>query len=155
MANNKGNIAIELANAPIVRPEAPATTAQPEVVSHVPTLPTPVFALVANPKAYEDRNDKSKSNMAVAVVNLQFGAVTLEASIYLETRIEQTAEGRREVKALRFSMPKKVKLTDSIPSEDVQAWKDDVIDAFMAWRVQNGGKVTGIRSTAGYRVITE
>lgn len=143
-----GDIARDLANAPLVDPK-------PAKVSPMP-LPTPVFAMVANFKAYEDRNDKSKSNGRLAHVYLTSGVFTLEASIYLEIKVEQRADGRHETKAVRFSLPKGAKLLDGIEPDRAAQWKDGIIDAFLAWRKENGGKVAASRSVAaGFRSLDE
>jgi hypothetical protein len=149
-----GDIARELANAPVAEPKADKGKPGPKA-SPIP-LPTPTFAMVANPKYYEDRNDKSKSNGRIAHVTLHSGPFTFEASIYLEISIEQTAAGRNERKAVRFSLPKGVKLLDSVEPDRANAWKDGIIDAFLAWRKTTGGKVVGAKTTAaGFRSIDE
>jgi hypothetical protein len=110
--------------------------------------------MVANPKYYEDRNDKSKSNGRIAYVYLTQGAFRFEASIYLETKIEQTTDGRHERKSIRFSMPKGVSLLDTIPADKIDGWKDTIIDGFLAWRKETGGAVVGARTqAAGLRNI--
>lgn len=153
MADIAGDIARNLANAPLVEPKTDSKTPQKPVKLQ---LPTPVFAMVANPKYYEDRNDKSKSNGRIAHVTLSQGAFSFEASIYLEISVEQTAAGRSERKAIRFSLPKGVKLLDSVEPDRANAWKDGIIDAFLAWRKTTGGKVVGAKTTAaGFRSIDE
>lgn len=152
---NTGDLARELANAPV----APKPAEKPADKAAKPVklpLPTPVFTMVANPKYYEDRNDKSKSNGRIAHVALTSGAFTFEASIYLEISIEQTAAGRSERKAIRFSLPKGVKLLDSVEPDKASQWKDSIIDAFLAWRKETGGKVVGAKTTqAGFRTLDE
>ena len=136
-----------MANAPLPKTE-PKTDKAP--------LPTATFAMVANPKYYEDRNDKSKSNGRIAYVTLRQGAFTFEASIYLEIKVEQRADGRHETKAVRFSLPKGVKLADDIEPTRADAWKDSIIDQFLAWRKETGGAVVSARTqSAGLRTLTE
>lgn len=147
-----GEVARELANAPLVEPKPADKVPKANPLP----LPTPVFAMVANPKYYEDRNDKSKSNGRIAHVTLTSGAFTFEASIYLEITIEQKADGRAERKAIRFSLPKGVKLLDNVEPDRANQWKDSIIDAFLAWRKTTGGKVVGTKTTAaGFRSIDE
>jgi len=141
------DVATTMANAPLISPiEKPNT----DTGKH---LPRPVFTLVANPKAYEDRNDKSKSNTRIAYVALAQGAFTFQASIYLETKVTQREDGRHEEKAIRFSLPKGVSIVDGFDSAKVDAWKDSVIDGYLAWRKESGGAIAGTRVAAGFRTI--
>jgi hypothetical protein len=134
---------------PKAEPAKPADKADKAV-----PLPTATFAMVANPKYYEDRSDKSKTNGRIAYVHLTQGAFRFEASIYLETKVEQTADGRHERKAIRFSLPKGVSLLDTIPADRIDAWKDTIVDSFLAWRKETGGAVVGVRTqSAGFRSI--
>lgn len=154
MGKDTGNTARAMASAPIVSPEQVAPeTLEAEVLDTKHPLPTPVFSLVSNPKAYEDRNDKSKSNTRIAHVELTSGVFSFEASIYLETKVEQATDGRHERKTLRFSLPKGVKLRALIADDRQAEWKDGVIDAFLAWRKGQGGNVGHIRPAAGVRQI--
>ena len=150
-----------MANAPLRpegAPEAPKTPEPVKTVKPVKTtpapLPTPTFAMVANPKFYEDRSDKSKSNGRIAHVLLTQGSFTFEASIYLEIKVEQRPDGRHETKGIRFSLPKGVKLLDSVTPDRADAWKDSIIDTFLKWRKDNGGAVVSARAAvAGFRTL--
>lgn len=151
MANNKsGDVAATMANAPLAGATAPTAPANTDTGKH---LPKPAFTLVANPKAYEDRNDKSKTNTRIAYVALATGAFTFQASIYLECKTAQREDGRHEEKAIRFSMPKGVDILDTLDRGKVDAWKDSIIDAFLAWRKESGGAIAS-RGGAGVRTIS-
>ena len=143
-----GDVASVMANAPLI-PAKAQEIANTDTGKH---LPKPSFTLVANPKAYEDRNDKSKSNTRIAYVALTTGAFTFQASIYLESKVTQREDGRHEEKAVRFSMPKGVSLLDSIEPAKVDAWKDSIIDGFLAWRKEAGGAIVA-KGGAGVRSI--
>lgn len=122
-------------------------------------LPPVTFRLVNNPKSYEDRTDKSKTTARIAYVDFGVlgGIATVTASIYLETRIVQETDGRREIKGIRFSLPKGFELKADLSqsqSSAVEAWKETVVDEFIAWRKASGsGMVATPKQTAGYRVI--
>ena len=149
MANisKSGDIASTMANAPLPSDVKPVTD------KGKAPLPTPSFVLVANPKAYEDRTDKSKSNTRIAYVNMTQGCFEFQASIYLERRVVQREDGRHEEKTIRFSMPKGVSLNASIPVERTDEWKNSVIDGFLAWRKASGGAIVSATAAAGVRSI--
>jgi hypothetical protein len=144
-----GDVASVMANAPLT---GSVPVEKPNTDAGKVHLPKPMFTLVANPKSYEDRNDKSKSNTRIAYVALTSGPFTFQASIYLEVKITQREDGRHEEKAIRFSMPKGVSLLDSLDSAKVDAWKDSVIDGYLAWRKESGGTIAS-RGGAGVRTI--
>ena len=149
MAKNE-SVAANMANAPIERPNTDAAKMN---------LPDVTFRLVANPKEYEDRQDKIKTTSRIAYVDMPAlaGMATLTASIYLETRLIQEAEGRRSVKSIRFSLPKGFEIKADLPagqSAQVEAWKERIVDEFIAWRKASGsGMVATPKHTAGYRTI--
>lgn len=149
-----GEMGTAMANAPLHPIEPPVKAAEPAKGGKSP-LPTPTFTLVANPKAYEDRNDKAKTNTRIAHVLLRQGAFMAEASIYLETKIEQTASGRNETKTVRFSLPKGVKLADDVDSRHADTWKDQIIDAFIDWQKASGGNIAARRQAAGSRTLPD
>jgi hypothetical protein len=111
-------------------------------------LGKPTFRLVANPKWYEDKYDKAKSNMRLAHVDFVLGnLVTISASIYMERTIEQRADGRYAQKFERFSLPKGITVgkDDAEGQIHLEEFKNEVLDGFDAWiknvEQSSGGKV--------------
>lgn len=154
-----GNTARAMAAAPLADSQAVAPVepikadTKPADNGKMP-LPSPVFAMVANVKTYPDRQDASKSNSKIAEVALTQGPFTVTGSIYLETKITQTADGRHEQKTIAFSLPKGVKMRDIIDNERINDWKDTVIDAFIAYRKASGSDVAVAPKTrAGVRAL--
>ena len=163
--NPVGDIARAFAHAPIVHTDAaPADTpvaAQPTDTGKL-HMPSFSFRLVADPKSYTDRNNAAKTSSRIAYVDLALPntPITLAASIYLETLIEQTPDGRHERKMLRFSLPKGIELRADMNAADmarVDDWKETVVDAYVDWRKSSGANVAGSerRQKAGTRVLAE
>lgn len=146
------NIGRDLAAAPL----GPLTE-QHKPVTNAHQMPEVKFRLVGNPKAYQDKQDASKSTARLAYVDFVSGPLfQLSGSIYLETKIMQQSDGRHEVKALRFSLMKGLELRADLPtatSTALDQWKDQVVDAYIAWRKDAGAIVAGPKATAGYRTI--
>lgn len=151
MSDIAGDIARSMATAP-VRRQGKEKTVEPGI-----QFPLVSFRLVANPKAYEDRLDKSKSNTRIAYVDMvgDMMPFTVQGSIYLEARTVQREDGRHIERGIRFSLPKGIEFTAAIPVERIAEWKDSVIDQYVAWRKTAGGKVAAAagKQAAGYRTL--
>lgn len=138
------NIARQMAAAP-VESKRESKEAKGNPIAKLLGIPT--FRLVTNPKWYDDKNDKSKQSMRVAFCDFALGGLTLSASVYLERKIEQKADGRHAQTYERMSLPKGLAVSkdDAETIVHLEAFKNTVLDGFDAWKTTvetgSGGKI--------------
>jgi len=107
----------------------------------------PMFRLVANPKWYDDKTDKTKQSLRLAFVDFMLGGIaTISASVYLERQIKTTAAGKRADTVERFSWPKGIVIAKEAKAQvQGEMFKNACLDAFDKWRVDvekgSGGKI--------------
>lgn len=119
----------------------------------LPDVDAIAFKVVTNPRVFQDKSNVAKSGTRVAHVPLTFGVIAFEASIYLETEIEQRADGRYRIQRLRFSMPKGVEFADVLPAQDVAAWKSAIVRRYQAWRKDMGESISAQAVTPGVETL--
>lgn len=163
-----GDIARNLANAPVSRPDDSAEKGKgkgkPKGNPLSAHFGAPVFKLNANPKWYKpgsrvplkDVTQEPEANCRVADVELTIGGIeTISASIYMERAIVQGASGRKLQRYLRFSFPKAIKIAEAM-SEHVETFKLAMVAAFQDWQSTTGTtSATSARSTNGVVTLPE